>query len=288
MALVSEQYLKDCAFGYIRQNLSVLFPVNQSILSVDAFQTIKFIVLEYAFEEWSPSQVVELIGEAEKAERYEDMCKFVRKLVEIKSAKGEDLENKERDFLSVAYKNAVDSKRTSWRTLTGGFDNADKELTKKYKTIIEVEIEEICNDVLSLLTDHLLKNVESNGEAEVFYLKMGGDYYRYLSEFKSEPEDKVKEIKSKGLEFYKKAMDVAEANLRPFLAPSLGLALNLSVFYYEILGEPEKARDLAKKYYDVALESLDYRVGEVPWHYETSPYIRLFGDNLKRWKGDNK
>ena len=45
------------------------------------------------------------------AERYEDMCKFVKKLVEMKSAKGEDLDVDERNLLSVAYKNVVGSKR---------------------------------------------------------------------------------------------------------------------------------------------------------------------------------
>ena len=84
-----------------------------TFVKIFPFYSIKFIVLEYAFKEWSPSQVVELVRKAEKAERYEDMCKFVRKLVEIKSAKGEDLDDKERDLLSVAYKNAVGSKRTS-------------------------------------------------------------------------------------------------------------------------------------------------------------------------------
>merc|ERR1719273_2439583 len=114
-------------------------------------------------------QLVELVRVSETAERYEDMCKFVHKLVEMKSEKGTDLDVDERNLLSVAYKNVV------------------------YKKLVEDELEVICNEVLSLLKDHLCKNVEGNGdETEVFYLKMCGDYYRYLSEFKTEPEDKAK------------------------------------------------------------------------------------------------
>merc|ERR1711994_1117658 len=143
-----------------------------------------------------------------------------------------------RNLLSVAYKNVVGAKRASWRTLSGGFDDADEELLNKYKAIVEDELYAICMEVLSLLTDHLCKNVKGKGdETEVFYLKMCGDYCRYLSEFKTEPEDEAKEIKGKAEEFYKKAMDVAEANLNETHPTRLGLALNFSVCYYEILKE---------------------------------------------------
>merc|ERR1719460_1259705 len=110
-------------------------------------------------------KLVELVRVAETAERYEDM----------------------RNLLSVAYKNVVGAKRASWRTLSGGFDDADEDLLNRYKKIVENELEGICQEVLELLTEHLCKNVEGNGdETEVFYLKMCGDYYRYLSEFRAD------------------------------------------------------------------------------------------------------
>eukprot|EP01084_Bolivina_argentea_P171530 297171_1 len=84
-------------------------------------------------------KLVELVRVAETAERYEDMCKFVKKLVEMKSEKGEDLDVDERNLLSVAYKNVVGQKRASWRTLSGGFDDADEELLNKYKALVEDE-----------------------------------------------------------------------------------------------------------------------------------------------------
>jgi len=82
-------------------------------------------------------QLVELVRVAETAERYEDMCKFVKALVQNKTAKGQDLDVEERNLLSVAYKNVVGSKRASWRTLSGGFDDADEALIEKYKGIVE-------------------------------------------------------------------------------------------------------------------------------------------------------
>jgi len=224
------------------------------------------------------AKLVELVRVAETAERYEDMCKFVQKLVEKKSAKGEDLDVDERNLLSVAYKNVVGAKRASWRTLAGGFDDADEELLKKYKTIVEDELETICMEVLGLLTDHLCKNVKGNGdETEVFYLKMCGDYYRYLSEFKTESD----EIKKNAEKFYKEAMDVAEANLNETHPTRLGLALNFSVCYYEILKEPEKACDLAKKSFDAAIEKLD-TLNDASYK-DSTLIMQLLRDNLTLW-----
>jgi len=223
-------------------------------------------------------KLVELVRVAETAERYEDMCKFVAKLVKMKSEKGEDLDVDERNLLSVAYKNVVGAKRASWRTLAGGFDDADEELLKKYKQIVEDELEAICNEVLDLLKDHLCKNVKGNGdETEVFYLKMCGDYYRYLSEFKTDSE----EIKQNAEKYYKEAMDVAEANLNETHPTRLGLALNFSVCYYEILKEPEKACDLAKKSFDAAIEKLD-TLNDASYK-DSTLIMQLLRDNLTLW-----
>merc|ERR1719229_341087 len=86
----------------------------------------------------------------------------------------------------------------------------------------------------------------------VFYLKMKGDYYRYLSEFDSD-----EQYKNETGNCYKKAMDAAEACLAETHPTRLGLALNYSVCYYEILKKPAEACDLAKKAFDSAIEKLD-------------------------------
>jgi len=227
-------------------------------------------------------KLVELVRVAETAERYEDMCKFVEQLVMLKTQAGTDLDVDERNLLSVAYKNVVGAKRASWRTLAGGFDDADEELLKKYKKIVEDELEAICDEVLNLLQEHLVKQVEGQGdETEVFYLKMCGDYYRYKSEFTLEPESKVKEIKDSAEQYYKKAMDVAEANLNETHPTRLGLALNFSVCYYEILKEPEKACDLAKKSFDAAIEKLD-TLNDASYK-DSTLIMQLLRDNLTLW-----
>merc|ERR1711971_1540098 len=231
-------------------------------------------------------KLVELVRVAETAERYEDMCNFVQKLVLMKSAKQEDLDVDERNLLSVAYKNVVGAKRASWRTLSGGFDDADAELLNKYKSIVEDELEAICNEVLDLLKDHLCKNVKGNGdETEVFYLKMCGDYYRYLSEFKTDGktdyEGDEKTYPQMAEVFYRQALNVAEANLNETHPTRLGLALNFSVCYYEILKEPEKACDLAKKSFDAAIEKLD-TLNDASYK-DSTLIMQLLRDNLTLW-----
>lgn len=49
---------------------------------------------------------------------------------------------------------------------------------------VEKELSDICSSILQLLDDHLIPTA-SSGESKVFYLKMKGDYHRYLAEFKT-------------------------------------------------------------------------------------------------------
>lgn len=48
---------------------------------------------------------------------------------------------------------------------------------------MENELSNICSSILGLLDEHLIATA-SSGESKVFYLKMKGDYHRYLAEFK--------------------------------------------------------------------------------------------------------
>ena len=78
-----------------------------------------------------------------------------------------------------------------------------------------------------------------------------GDYHRYLAEFAMS--DKRKDSADKSLEAYKSATDIAQTDLAPTHPIRLGLALNFSVFYYEILNSPDQACHLAKQAFDDAI-----------------------------------
>ncbi|PSN71656.1 putative 14-3-3 family protein ArtA [Corynespora cassiicola Philippines] len=218
---------------------------------------------------------------AEQAERYEEM---VENMKAVASADVE-LSVEERNLLSVAYKNVIGARRASWRIVTSIEQKEESKgnetqvtLIKEYRQKIEAELAKICEDILECLDGHLIPSAES-GESKVFYHKMKGDYHRYLAEFAIG--DKRKTSADKSLEAYKAATDVATTSLAPTHPIRLGLALNFSVFYYEILNSPDQACQLAKQAFDDAIAELDTLSEE---SYKDSTLImQLLRDNLTLW-----
>ena len=129
---------------------------------------------------------------AEQAERYEEMVQFMEKV----TAEAEELTVEERNLLSVAYKNVIGARRASWRIISSieqkeeSRGNEDHVATiRGYRSKIESELSSICDGILRLLDSRLIPSATS-GDSKVFYLKMKGDYHRYLAEFKTGAERK--------------------------------------------------------------------------------------------------
>jgi len=141
--------------------------------------------------------------------------------------------------------------------------------------------------LLDILDNKLLTNSNNGGESKVFYYKMKGDYYRYLAEVSS-TEDREAASK-KADEAYSEATSIANGSdsgdgLPPTHPVRLGLALNHSVFYYEIANDPNKACELAKSAFDDAIADLDTLTDE---SYKDSTLImQLLRDNLTLWTSD--
>ena len=98
--------------------------------------------------------------------------------------------------------------------------------------------------MIQALLDQYLIAKASNAESKVFYLKMKGDYYRYLAEVAIG--DARAAVLDDSQKAYQEAFEIAKSKMQPTHPIRLGLALNFSVFYYEILNSPEKACQLAK------------------------------------------
>ena len=97
---------------------------------------------------------------AEQAERYDDMAATMKSVTES----GIELSNEERNLLSVAYKNVVGARRSSWREISSIEQKTEgsekkQQLGKEYREKVEQELKDICNDVLELLTNHLIAKV---------------------------------------------------------------------------------------------------------------------------------
>lgn len=221
---------------------------------------------------------------AEQAERYEEMVESMKKVAKM----DQELTVEERNLLSVAYKNLIGARRASWRIITNieskeenKSENSKMAMIKKYRSQVEKELRDICQDILDLLDKNLLPNAAS-GESKVFYLKMKGDYHRYKAEFATQ-EDR-KEAAENSLVAYTKANDIAQSELPPTHPIRLGLALNFSVFYYEILNTPDRACRLAKQAFDDAIAELDTLNEDT--YKDSTLIMQLLRDNLTLWTTD--
>lgn len=219
---------------------------------------------------------------AEQAERYDDMAAAMKKVTET----GAELSNEERNLLSVAYKNVVGARRSSWRVISSIEQKTEgsekkQQMAREYREKVEKELKEICHDVLALLDKFLIPKA-GNPESKVFYLKMKGDYYRYLAEVATGEDRNA--VVQEAQKAYQEALDVAKAKMAPTHPIRLGLALNYSVFFYEILNSPDRACQLAKQAFDDAIAELDTLNED---SYKDSTLImQLLRDNLTLWTSD--
>lgn len=222
---------------------------------------------------------------AEQAERYDEMAELMKAVAQMKN----ELSVEERNLLSVAYKNAVGARRASWRVIssveakqkTKGNDR-HVALAAAYRAKVEDELNTICHDILNLLDNYLI-GTATNAESKVFYYKMKGDYYRYISEFCAE--EKKKQPTENAKLAYEEATRIAVAELLPTHPIRLGLALNFSVFYYEIVGQPAEACEMARQAFDEAIADLD-NVSEESYR-DSTLIMQLLRDNLTLWTSDS-
>ncbi|GER40573.1 14-3-3-like protein, partial [Striga asiatica] len=186
---------------------------------------------------------------SEQAERYDEMVESMKRIAELDV----ELTVDERNLLSVGYKNVIGARRASWRILssieqkeeTKGNENNVK-LIKGYRHKVEEELSKICRDILSVLDKNLIPS-SGSGEATA-------------------------------------ASASANTDLPSTHPIRLGLALNFSVFYYEIMNSPERACHLAKQAFDEAIAELDTLSEE---SYKDSTLImQLLRDNLTLWTSD--
>merc|ERR1711906_12915 len=148
---------------------------------------------------------------------------------------------------------------------------------------VEAELDKICNTILTLLDSKLIANA-NGGESKVFYQKMKADYYRYIAEYK-DGDEKSKAAESARLA-YQEAQTVAEKDLAVTHPIRLGLALNFSVFQYEVLNNPDEACKMARTAFEDAIAELD-NVAEDSYK-DSTLIMQLLRDNLTLWTSDQE
>ncbi|XP_066295482.1 14-3-3-like protein [Branchiostoma lanceolatum] len=226
-------------------------------------------------------------GERSSTVRYDDMVKYMKELTRM----DQKLTKDQRNLLSVAFKNVVGARRSAWRIPSSlqqqradkGLEESDSgQAAKCQREKVETEMKAMCCDVLELLDKFLIPEVD-DVEAEVFYHKLKEDYFCYLTEILegSERED----MAAKSRESYEKALEKA-AGLPTTNPVRLGLALNLSVFHYEIRNDGKEACRVANDAFNAAMSEADNLKDD---SYKDSTLImQLLRDNLTLWTSETE
>lgn len=224
----------------------------------------------------------------EKACHYNDMLDFLDKFIALNPV----LSKEERQFLNAAYKTTICPKRNSWfavSLLEKKEDNAKiKGYHKEIKAIIEKEIREICNKMDTLVDNFLIPNSQNN-EFKVYYMVLKGDYYRYLCEI-TQGEELAKNIE-KASSSYQKALELCKY-ISILNSTKLSLALNYSVFLYEIEKKKKEGIALARNMYEEAVMRIESKKEscdiEKTIAKDSLFIIQLIKENFIFWTGESE
>ena len=185
---------------------------------------------------------------------------------------------------SVAFKNLISGKRAAVRTISAIEQNPKyakfAEPLAKYKAEIESGLTLDCEKVIDMINTKVL-NKDCQPEAKAFFVKMVGDYYRYIAE--NAKDSKLEEVKQAALKAY---TDANQITLPPCNPIKLGLALNFSVFHYEVLKNHKAACELADQALQNALDKIDEL--EEDDFRDAKSIIELLKENLTLWKEEEE
>uniref|UniRef100_A0AC34RLG4 Piwi domain-containing protein n=1 Tax=Panagrolaimus sp. JU765 TaxID=591449 RepID=A0AC34RLG4_9BILA len=191
---------------------------------------------------------------AQNNEKWIEVMQNMRSLAETRKM----LKSDERELLSLAFKNVVEFHRSSWRVISSIEQKTEgsekkQQMAKESREMVENELRIFCEDLIDLL-DNILIPSDVYHESEVLYLKTKGDCYYHLAEVLTGADRSA--VVDKSQHFYEEAYKSSKTSMNVLTPSHLGLALNFSVFYYEIKQDPAKAYELAKQAFDDAMAKL--------------------------------
>jgi 14-3-3 protein epsilon len=223
---------------------------------------------------------------AHECGKYEEMFKFMEDLV---IQRNKDLSLKEREFLTYGYINYISAKRKALHIIMA-YETKEKKnenslfiiYIQEYRRKIETEITQSCQRICYILDSLLIKKAE-NIEAKIFYRKLKGDLNRYVAEYAKD--DLREKVMKDGLTAYQEAINMSKE--LPILNEILlGLSLNMSLFYYEVMNERKNAIKISN---ECAIK-IDKELPNFDEANEKNKVIitlvNLIKDNLAHWKAE--
>jgi 14-3-3 protein epsilon len=206
---------------------------------------------------YSRDELVYLCKLYERAEHYDEAVDYAITFIKMKPI----LNSEERIVFSNAFKNLLILKRNSLRYLDSIIKKEKK--GKGSKNVlhleeiiskVEDELFTLVNTMLEVLDELLLPN-SKKPEAQVFYMKLKGDYFRYKAEFTKDDEKEVSIDMAE--QAYNEAYMLSEEQLPITSLIRVGLAINFSIFYYEEKGMLDEAIMIARSCFDEAIKMVD-------------------------------
>ena len=186
---------------------------------------------------------------AEQAERFVDMVDFLKIVVE---QKGAEMSCDERTLISVAFKNLITSKRTAWRTVRAIQVNSKykkyEQSLEEYRQRLENNLFNDCSMIIEMIQTQCL-NKKCEDEAKAFFVKLIADNHRYIAEMSQG--ERFEKSREAARQSYEEANSI---NLSACAPIKLGLVLNFSVFYYEVMKDTNRAMNIADTALQAALE----------------------------------
>lgn len=215
---------------------------------------------------------------SEIANRPEKTFNLMETLVKNKK---EDLNTEERQLFATSYKHIISSIRASCNKINEIYNTEKKKESKNLKLVqtlkdnLEQELKEACLRMLDLLDKHLITKA-SSPDSKVLYLKLKGDYSRYLAMFFPNNQ----EYSKNALIAYKQATEKAES-LSCVNPIKIDLALSYSVFYYDVLKNTEEAINIASETLNEGINSLEKILDSDMKEATTS--LQMLKDNIDNW-----
>ena len=220
-----------------------------------------------------------------KLENFEDSLRYVDEMAKLKEG---EFSLEEREIFVSAYKNFISHKRAAWRKL---YKKENKLMTEKNKnsniiTEIKKKYEEIIfkanEKLIYIINTHIFPKIKSV-DGKTFFLKVKADHYRYMAEISFGPE--LKNHRQNSYKFYKEAFSNSLL-LNPLNTIRLGVALNYSVFFYDVLSNTIQSIMIATSSLNEALKEMKLYDDEGLQDEKLKDaldIIKIIKDNVHQW-----
>ena len=200
--------------------------------------------------------------------------------MEVMKLSRESLTPEDEATISVVTKTRVDALRRARRIICAVEEREENKAKvsrvialRGFKGKIEEELAGLLNQFISAI-DNSFSTHPTSEPSRILFLKMKADYCRYLAEIQRMPVQQVQAA-------YVQAYDAARQALGPAHPLRTGIALNYSVFFYEIVGNHESAIQIAKSAYDEGITAA--RTLPIDEKDDATEVLNLISSNIKNW-----